>query len=717
MNFFTELKRRNVFKLASVYMLTTWLVLQIISVISPYLNLPQMFGTIVTVILFIGFPVACVIAWAFELTPQGIKLTQDVTASDSIGYQTGQKLNATLMAIIVLLLCFIVFDKFYTFEPDESKEISIAVLPFQDMSPDQSQEYFGDGIAEEILNSLARLNKMLVISRTSSFQFKKSKDDIRKIGKLLGANYVLEGSVRKDNQHYRITAQLIEVSTGMHLWSQTYDKKLDSIFAMQDELTYAITQALKLNLLPEEVKAEVGMTTNQAAYDLFLRGRELGYQRNGKDLNQAREYLEQSIALDNNFHLAKAQLYIVYDLTDEYGEIDNKLLNEKHKRLYFELSSTPEQFPLKTLIQADYLETQEKMLELASTLYKRAVSQAPNDTTIQNYALLFEFKHGRISDVVASRQANARLNPLDIINFGNLISNQLWLGQNKEALGNLRYINEVLPDHSVAAESNVRALYSYKQDPVAALDYLSNFKGSLNVKVQSYHSALLAVTGNISKAIALLANESDSFERFKQSYVMVLDAMQSNSDLINEQMTFERLNLSSDQMEEILLELKVTKGDFKVLLDHTDYQFSSVDEFEKKWQAKPYGNLVNYALIQKYRGNAQYANSLIKELNSFAKICLKTEGRISTACPAALYLTTDMNQDELMKITRTSLMLLDTEVGFEKYLLTSPSWLFLHGHADFKPMAEEFLDNSYRKWAKQGNNLTAIPMPDTGKAE
>ncbi|MDO6446228.1 hypothetical protein Q4493_10640 [Colwellia sp. 1_MG-2023] len=248
MAFFKELKRRNVFKVASVYLVTSWLILQIVAVVSPYLHLPTMFGTITTVVLGIGFPVACIFAWAFELTPEGLKFTKDVEEDESIREITGSKINKWLAMAFTLAIAFIAYDKLFAPSDEVTKELSIAVLPFADMSPDNSQEYFGDGIAEEILNSLARINSLLVISRTSSFEFKNKNSDIRKIGETLGVNYVLEGSIRKDSEKLRVTAQLIEVVSGSHIWSETYDRTLDGIFAIQDELTFAITQALKLNL-------------------------------------------------------------------------------------------------------------------------------------------------------------------------------------------------------------------------------------------------------------------------------------------------------------------------------------------------------------------------------------------------------------------------------------------------------------------------------------
>ncbi|MDG1752730.1 MAG: FlgO family outer membrane protein [Thalassotalea sp.] len=205
-----ELRRRNVFKVASVYLITAWIILQIISVVSPYLHLPRVFGTIVTVILVIGFPIAAIFAWAFELTPEGLKRTHEVEADESIGHETGLKINNLLIGAIVVLVSFIAYDKLYKPNNRSQNSLSIAVLPFEDMSPDNSQEHFGDGIAEEILNSLAQIKHLSVIARTSSFSFKEQKISVKDIAQKLNVDFVLEGSVRKHGDKLRITAQLID---------------------------------------------------------------------------------------------------------------------------------------------------------------------------------------------------------------------------------------------------------------------------------------------------------------------------------------------------------------------------------------------------------------------------------------------------------------------------------------------------------------------------
>ncbi len=583
MSFITELKRRNVFKVASVYLLTTWLILQIIAVISPTLNLPLMFGTITTVILFLGFPIACIIAWAFELTPEGMKFTKDVNKEDSIRHETGQKLNSSLMAVIVLLLGFILYDKFFNFPKNETEEVSIAVLPFQDMSPDNSQEYFGDGIAEEILNSLARLNKMLVISRTSSFKFKETKEDIREIGKLLNVNYVLEGSVRKDKDTFRITAQLIEVSSGTHLWSQTYDKKLNSIFAMQDELTYAITQALKLNLLPNEVKAEAGMTTNHQAYDLFLKGRDISYQRNNKAINESRSLLEQAISLDSQFNMAKAQLFMTLYLGEHYGVYIAENVEPKLINLFEELIASNEDFALKSLIKAIYLGELNNKSVLAQPLYQLARQQAPSDSMINNYSLNGLVKTESVSKIINYREQYALINPLDEVNLANLFHYNWAVGNHEQAMTSLNKLVEQSPEHSLAAEEQTSYLLS--SSPVDVAPYLAAFKGEMNQRTQENLIQSLIITGELQQAITELANLSMnnplllSDELLTHLWIALSEHGENNALITS----YRQLNIDVEKHKRISLYEKYTLGDMQGILTAFDNKiFTNKELFIKE---------------------------------------------------------------------------------------------------------------------------------------
>lgn len=281
--FFSELKRRNVFRVGVAYIVVSWVTLQFVDVVQDPLNLPLWLPKVVIVLLAIGFSVALIISWAFELTSEGLVKTAYADRNSSITKQTGQRINGLIIGALVLLVIFLVVERFFPFgeepvtvAPIASEEkTSIAVLPFVNMSDDPGQEFFSDGMTEEILNVLAKNKSLLVAGRTSSFAFKGKNEDMRAIGNALGVEYLIEGSVRKDADNIRITTQLVKADDGFHVWSETYDRQLKEIFALQDEIARAISDALKVSFggTVEEVSS-VNQTDNMAAYDLYLKARE-----------------------------------------------------------------------------------------------------------------------------------------------------------------------------------------------------------------------------------------------------------------------------------------------------------------------------------------------------------------------------------------------------------------------------------------------------------
>ena len=248
-SFFAELKRRNVFKVGVAYAIVAWVILQFIEVVSNVMNFPDWIAQAVFMLLVAGLPVALLLSWAYEVTPEGVKKTAEVDQSKSITHSKGQRINKLIAGALVVVLGFIAYDKLIATDgrvvPQvEAGQASIAVLPFEDLSAAGDQEYFGDGIAEELLNVLAKVPSIKVAGRTSSFQFKGESLDLRAIGKTLGVEHILEGSVRTDGNMVRITAQLINARDGFHVWSETYDREMTSIFAIQDEIAGNIATEL-----------------------------------------------------------------------------------------------------------------------------------------------------------------------------------------------------------------------------------------------------------------------------------------------------------------------------------------------------------------------------------------------------------------------------------------------------------------------------------------
>jgi len=346
-NLFNELRRRNVFRVAGVYAVAGWLLVQVAIALETALSLPAWFDAAITAALLIGFPIALILAWAFEMTPEGVKLTANVDEAASIAPQTGRKLDYVIIAGLALVAGLAIWQQlskptvvYKTAEETANgaqhanaenaiAQSSIAVLPFTDLSPDGDQEYFSDGIAEEILNVLVRIDKLQVASRTSAFGFKGQEAlGIPTIAEKLKVRHVLEGSVRKAGDQVRITAQLIDAQTDQHLWSETYDRKLttENIFAIQDDIANAIARELGLLIKKDgagtpAVKVEAD-TQSLDAYELYLRGHKLFIERS--DIPGAIDYLEKAVAADENFARAWSTLAAAYSVAPSWEYNDRE---------------------------------------------------------------------------------------------------------------------------------------------------------------------------------------------------------------------------------------------------------------------------------------------------------------------------------------------------------------------------------------------------------
>jgi len=301
MSLLGELTRRNVFRVAVAYSIVAWLIAQVTELTLDSFGTPEWVMKTVLLLLAIGLPIAIIFAWAFELTPDGVKREKDVDRSASITQKTGRKMDFIIIAVLAVALLFAIGTHQWTTgiagTAEDALEIvatdgaeSIAVLPFVNMSDDPSNEYFSDGISEELLNVLVRVEGLRVASRTSSFAFKDKGISIPDIAASLGVDHVLEGSVRKAGDTVRVTAQLIDVRTDSHLWSQTYDRKLEDIFAIQDEISGHIVAALKVALGAGEqpqISSTMELTNNLDAYENYLHGRYLWQRRGEENIRKA----------------------------------------------------------------------------------------------------------------------------------------------------------------------------------------------------------------------------------------------------------------------------------------------------------------------------------------------------------------------------------------------------------------------------------------------
>src|SRR5258708_6651378 len=321
-SFFTELKRRRVYSVAVAYVVVAWLLIQIATQVFPFFGIPNWAVRLVVLLSILGFPIAVVCAWAFEMTPEGIKFEGDVDRR--ITRKTGRKLTALIVIVAAVTAGVTVFRFLHSQQSIEAAKQprlavaiegkSIAVLPFENLSEEKANAYFADGIQDEILVRLAKIADLKVISRTSTQHYKSAPENLRKVGKELGVAHLLEGSVQRTANRVRVNAQLIDARTDAHLWAQTYDRDLADVFAIQSEIAKAIAGQLQAKLSPNEKKAiEQPPTTDLAAFDLYSRAKSLlltaGFSvTSDPDLRKAIELLDEAVKRDPSFFDAYCQL-------------------------------------------------------------------------------------------------------------------------------------------------------------------------------------------------------------------------------------------------------------------------------------------------------------------------------------------------------------------------------------------------------------------------
>jgi TolB-like protein/Tfp pilus assembly protein PilF len=321
-NIFTELKRRNVYKVAIAYAVVAWLVIQIATQVFPFFEIPNWTVRLVVLLLAIGFPIALIIAWAFEATPEGIKRTE---VADAAGQRSrgGPWIYIVLIGAALSVGLFF-FGRYTAPARSEAKinlpEKSVAVLPFDNLSRDPDNAYFTEGIQEEILTRLAKIADLKVISRTSTQRFKSAPQDLRQIAKQLGVMHVLEGSVQRSGDQVRVNVQLVNAMTEAHLWAEIYDRKLTDIFTVESDIAKTIAETLRAKLTGAEAQAIARRPTeNTEAYELYLRGRYFWNKRTGANLKKAIDYFQQAIENDPSYALAYAGLADAYVLLPIYA--------------------------------------------------------------------------------------------------------------------------------------------------------------------------------------------------------------------------------------------------------------------------------------------------------------------------------------------------------------------------------------------------------------
>jgi len=335
--FFAELKRRNVYKVAVAYAVVAWLLIQAASIFFPAFDAPPWVMKIFIIVIIFGFPVALILSWAFEITPEGIKLESEIEPNKSVTRRTGRKIVAVTIALAVVAAGLFVYQLVRPVgrSLQDVRQIedgrpggaslpisnkSIAVLPFENRSEDKANAYFAEGIQDEILTRLSKIADLKVISRTSTQHYKSAPENLPEIAKQLGVAHILEGSVQKSGEAVRVNVQLIKAANDSHLWADTFDRKLTDVFAIESEIAKSIAETLQAKLTGSEKSLITKTpTVNPEAYELYLKGRFFWNKRTGADLLKSIDYFKQAVEKDQKYALAYAGLADAYVLLPPYG--------------------------------------------------------------------------------------------------------------------------------------------------------------------------------------------------------------------------------------------------------------------------------------------------------------------------------------------------------------------------------------------------------------
>ncbi|MDX1406224.1 MAG: tetratricopeptide repeat protein [Woeseiaceae bacterium] len=510
MSFFEELKRRNVFRVAIAYLIAAWLVLQVTDIVVPILELPDAVSKAVLLFIAVGFVISVILAWAYELTPEGVKLEKDVVRSQSITHRTGRKLDFIIIAVLAIALTFFALDKFVWNTRTPPAEIAstaqqaIAVLPFVNMSANEDQEYFSDGLTEELLNLLARVPQLRVTSRSSAFYYKGKEFRIADVGRELGVGHILEGSVRRSGDTIRVTAQLINVAEDAHVWSNTWDRTLDDVFEIQDEIAQAVVDELRVRLVGDTPRA---FSADPEAYSLYLRAKHIWTERTVANNRRAEEMLKNAIEIDPTFVAAWLEIGYVYFDSQGIGiraseEAAELARDAAHNALRLDATNGQAHALLATVASAI-----EQDLATAISEIDIAMTLAPNNADVVRIAGFTKIRLGNFEEGLALYERAITLDPLGVgswysIGLGYMAAERLEEAEaafrraielNPDGIGNHQRLATVLllrGEHGAALEEIQSEPVEARRRQVRALIYQS--MGD-NERAQAEHEALIAL--------------------------------------------------------------------------------------------------------------------------------------------------------------------------------------------------------------------------------
>jgi len=504
MSFFDELKRRNVIRVAAAYLVAAWLVVQVVETILPAFGFGSAAVRIVVIVLGIILVPVLMFAWAFELTPDGFRRDSDIDHDAPASRRMTRRLDRAIMVVLALAVGYFAFDKFIL---DPARDValaesaareartqailgsradnSIAVLPFVNMSSDPEQEYLSDGIAEEVLNLLAEITELRVISRSSSFSFKGKDVKPAVLARELNVDYVLEGSVRKAGDRLRITAQLIDAPSETHVWSQTYDRELGDILAIQDEIARAVVPALKVKVLGQ---LPTPTPADPAAYTLYLQALHLYQQRTALGLERAIEHLQEALAIDPDYAPAWTLLASSYVNQAHGGQ---RPAAESHALASAAVSralAIDPGYPFAHAARAWIAMVFERDFNLAALHFQRALQLLPNSGVILANSAVLAVRLGRTEDALRLTRRSIEVNPISSGAYGNLADQLTRAGRLEEAQAAAETAVELSPGSSFAAANlaGVLVLRGEPQRAVVAAEPIDNGQAKLTYLSMAY---------------------------------------------------------------------------------------------------------------------------------------------------------------------------------------------------------------------------------------
>ena len=460
--FINELKRRNVVRVALAYLAVAWVVIQLVGDIGPILNLPEWLPKLILGLLGLGFLITVILAWIYELTDKGVKRTEEMDKDASLHSKYNRQLNYIVIGALTLALSYFIWESRFSVTPPGVKALdSIAVLPFTDMSPGNDQEYFADGMAEELLNALSRIPGLKVTGRTSSFAFKNQDVDLRSIAKQLGVTHILEGSIRTSGNQLRVTAQLINAEDGFQLWTREFDGDLSDIFVVQDEISSQVVAGLKLHIgssgssgLPQFPK-----TSNMEAYDEYLLGRFHLARRTPESILLANNAFRAAIKGDPNYPPAYSALAITLAVTPYYRGVESLPdLAAEAKDMALRAIAMDEQnseaFAALGFITLSF----DRDWNTAANSLARAVDIHPNDAVSANFYGDFLYAIGDYQQAEIYEKRAAELEPLSAANQHELALVYYLMGRWKDAITLEKIALQLNADFQNARSSLARML-------------------------------------------------------------------------------------------------------------------------------------------------------------------------------------------------------------------------------------------------------------------